>query len=367
MASGSFRFDAFRLDPADRQLTRDGAPVDVNARYLDALVLLVRERGQLVTKDRFHAEVWRGVPVTDEALTQCIATLRRQLGDSAGQPRFIETVPKHGYRFIARVTADADGDAVAAPLAPTPWRELFTLAGAGTAGAAVAGILGGLFYGFAGAAQPGTGAISVMLVLACLTLVIALLGGAGVALGIAAAELVGRRRGYAAVLGGSVGGLIVGAVVKLIGVDAFNLLFGRSPGDITGAVEGALLGGAIGFGAWLGRRAGRGPSTARAMLTTAVTAGAAGMLIARLGGQLLGGSLDLLARSFPGSRLRLDQIGALFGENGFGPVSRMVTGGLEGALFGACLVGAMVAARRRLGGTEPAPEPSRIAKAAIPN
>ena len=103
------------------------------------------------------------------------------------------------------------------------------------------------------------------------------------------------------------------------------------------------------------------------MLATAVTAGAAGMLIAGLGGQLLGGSLDLLARSFPGSRLRLDQIGALFGEAGFGPVSRMVTGGLEGALFGACLVGAMVAVRHRLGRAEPAPEPSPRAKAAIPN
>ncbi|MBA4094801.1 MAG: transcriptional regulator [Candidatus Accumulibacter sp.] len=353
MASGSFRFDAFRLDPADRQLTRNGAPVELNARYLDALMLLVRERGQLVTKDHFLAEVWRGVPVTDEALTQCIATLRRQLGDSAAQPRFIETVPKHGYRFIAALTADGEADVP--PAAAPPWRELFAKAGAGTAGAAAAGILGGLFYGFAGAAQPGVGAISVMLVLACLTLVVALLGGAGVALGLAAAELIGHRRCYALVLGGSVGGLVVGGVVKLIGVDAFNLLFGRSPGDITGAVEGALLGGAIGFGACLGHRGRRTPSTARAMLTTAVTAGAAGMLIARLGGPLLGGSLDLLARSFPGSRLRLDQIGALFGESGFGPVSRMVTGGIEGALFGACLVGAMVAARRRIGRGAPTP------------
>ena len=103
MTSGSFRFDRFCLDPSDRQLSRDDVRVDLNARYFDALALLVREGGRLVSKDRFLDEVWRGVPVTDEALTQCIKTLRRQLGDDASRPRFIETVPKHGYRFIAPV------------------------------------------------------------------------------------------------------------------------------------------------------------------------------------------------------------------------------------------------------------------------
>src|ERR671921_2667650 len=107
-----YSFADFLLDPDDRQLRRDGAPVELNARYLDALALLVREQGKLVTKDRFLDEVWRGVPVTDEALTQCIRTLRRQLGDSASRPRFIETVPKHGYRFIAQVRSD---EPIAAP------------------------------------------------------------------------------------------------------------------------------------------------------------------------------------------------------------------------------------------------------------
>src|SRR5215216_8036332 len=111
MAPGEFRFDRFRLDPGDRQLRRDDEPVELNARYLDALSLLVREAGRLVTKDRFLDEVWRGVPVTDEALTQCIKTLRRQLGDDAARPRFIETVPKHGYRFIAPLNAGDAGPA----------------------------------------------------------------------------------------------------------------------------------------------------------------------------------------------------------------------------------------------------------------
>src|SRR3954469_16952178 len=97
----SVRFEDFELDAGNRQLRRGSEAVDLKGRYFDALALLVGEPGRLVTKDRFMDEVWRGVPVTDEALTQCIRTLRRQLGDDASRPRFIETVPKHGYRFIA--------------------------------------------------------------------------------------------------------------------------------------------------------------------------------------------------------------------------------------------------------------------------
>jgi hypothetical protein len=65
----------------------------------------------------------------------------------------------------------------------------------------------------------------------------------------------------------------------------------------------------------------------------------------------MGGSLDLLARTFPGSRLELDQLGALFGESSFGPISQLVTAALEGALFAGCIVGAMVLARRSLRGS----------------
>ncbi|MEA3016403.1 MAG: hypothetical protein QOI38_1125 [Sphingomonadales bacterium] len=341
-----YRFERFRLDPADRRLSRDGVPVELNARYLDALALLVREAGALVSKDRFMDEVWRGVPVTDEALTQCIRTLRRQLGDAAASPRFIETVPKHGYRFVAAVAGEegAGGGAPAAAAA-SPWRRLLLLGGAGTIGGGAAGLAGGIFYGFVGASQPGAGAVSVLLVLLWLTLAAALTGAAGVAFGIAAAAAAGR--GAWTVAGGALGGLAVGASAKLLGLDAFNLLLGRSPGDVTGGPEGLLLGAAVGLGAWLGAR--RGWSPRRAAAAAAAIGAAAGALVPLAGGRLMGGSLDLLARSFPGSRLRLDPLGAAFGESGFGPVSQVVTGALEGALFGGCVVGAMLAARRSLG------------------
>src|SRR3982751_239680 len=122
--AGCFAFDQFVLDPDDRQLRRGNAEVELNGRYFDALTLLVRESGKLVSKDRFLDEVWRGVPVTDEALTQCVRTLRRQLGEDAMRPRFIETVPKHGYRFIAPVDrVDGDGPPIArTAAAPPAWQ-----------------------------------------------------------------------------------------------------------------------------------------------------------------------------------------------------------------------------------------------------
>jgi DNA-binding winged helix-turn-helix (wHTH) protein len=356
MTSGAYRFERFLLDPRDRQLRHGGHPVELSARYLDALALLVREQGALVSKDRFLEEVWGGVPVTDEALTQCIRTLRKQLGDDAARPRFIETVPKYGYRFIAAVErVDDPLPPSSAPLsqrgdraAASPWRMFFLLGAAGTAGGGLAGLLGGLFYGFAGAAQPlqpGMGAVSVLLVLTCVTAVLALIGGAGVAFGISAAGLLVDRRWMIA--GGALGGLLVGAAVKLLGLDAFNLLVGQSPGDITGAAEGLLLGGAVGLAMWI---AGQGSLALRRNLALAgLAGGAAGLLIALSGGRLMGGSLDLLARQFPQSRLRLDQIGGVLGETGFGPLSQAVTASLEGALFSACVVGAMILARRRWG------------------
>lgn len=345
MTPGSFRFDRFHLDPAERRLCQNGVPLDINARYLDALALMVREQGKLVSKDRFLDEIWSGVPVTDEALTQCIKSLRRLLGDDAARPRFIETVPKHGYRFIAPVendhpmAANAEGNG--------SLRKILLIGGAGTIGGGWAGLVGGLVYGFAGASQPlapGMGAVSVLLVLVCVTILVALMGGAGVSFGIALGAENGPRW-WMSVLGGAAGGFFVGAVVKLLGLDAFTLLLGRTPGDITGAAEGIVLGGAVGLGSWL---AGRTSTLRKGVAAAALIGGIAGVLIISTGGRLMAGSLDLLAQQFPNSRLRLDEIGGVFGESGLGPISQLVTGGLEGALFAACVVAAIGLARREI-------------------
>lgn len=98
--AAGFRFDNFYLDAANRQLWRDGESVALNSKYFDVLLLLVSRSGQLVEKSRIFEEIWSGVFVTDAALTQCIKDIRRQLGDDAANPRYIKTVPKHGYIFI---------------------------------------------------------------------------------------------------------------------------------------------------------------------------------------------------------------------------------------------------------------------------
>jgi len=269
-------------------------------------------------------------------------------------------VPKHGYRFIAPVerhngdtelAVETAGESAARPA--YSWGQFILLGAAGMAGGVLAGFFGGLFYGFAGSSQPlapGMGAASVLLVMLCVTMAVALIGAAGVGFGIAASGFISHQTGPWTIVGGALGGMIVGAVVKLIALDAFNLLLGQSPGDITGAPEGAMLGGAVRLGAWLAGRHADLPSPRRSIAAAAVAGGIGGILSPVAGGLLLGGSLDLLARNVPASRLGLGEIGAILGESGFGPLSQMLTAGLEGALFGACVVAAMLLARRRAGG-----------------
>ena len=363
MTDGAYRFDRFVLEPQDRRLTRDGETVELSGRYFDALVLLVSEPGKLVTKTRFMDEVWRGVPVTDEALTQCIRSLRRLLGDDVSKPRFIETAPKYGYRFIAPVTRE-DGGVASAQVIPAAgavvpdatrptsrgvWDTVFQLGRGGMLGGGAAGLIGGLVYGFAGVAGSAEGGgASALVVVAVLTMAVGLMGGAGVGFGIAAAEFAPGRRGIWAVVGGAVGGLVIGAVVKLVGLDAFTLLFGQSPGGITGAPEGALLGGAVGLAASLANGWAATLLRPVRIAIAGLPAAAAGVVIVLLGGRLMGGSLQLLAERFPQSRLTLDHLGGLFGESGFGLVSQAVTAGLEGGLFGACVVAALMVVRRSL-------------------
>jgi len=351
MAVRRYQFDRFSLDPGERRLFADELPIELNNRYFDALLLLLQNPGVLLSKERFLQEVWRGIPVTDEVLTQCISTLRRQLGDSATQPRLIETIPKHGYRFIAAVNCveDSPSQASASPAAASQadatagaydWRQCWLTLGAGMTGGGIAGVLGGLAFGFAAASQApqnGVGAFSALLVLVALATLLCLIGAAGVVAGIAAARLVVRDFAFAGLVGGAAGGLLVGAFGKLIGQDGFMLLFGQAPGDITGALEGLLLGAAVGLADDLARRFAAGWSIQRNALVAAGLGALAGLLIAATGGKLFGGSLSLLAEVFPGARLHLD----LLGQFAVG-----VTSTLEGAWFSLCLVGALMVARR---------------------
>jgi DNA-binding winged helix-turn-helix (wHTH) protein len=331
-----FKFDRFVVDGSQRQLRCDGAPVEVNSRYLDALLLMVRNPGELITRDRFLDDVWSGIPVTDEALSQCIANLRRTLGDDATRPRFIETVPKHGYRFIApveeRQVEKRFGRQITFPLG---WQGGLSLASAGTLGGGVVGVAGGLLYGLGASPdplRPAVGAASFLIVMLSVNILAAALAGFAIGTGIAAAHRYAGPKVAATALGAASGGLVVGATAKLLGIDAFSVLLGKAPVGLAGGFEGLVLGGAIGLGSHLSiARVRSWPSISGAALTGAI----AGAILPLMGGKLMGSSLDALNEAFPESPLNIDSLGYWFGEDHFGLISQTVFGAFEGFLLGA--------------------------------
>jgi DNA-binding winged helix-turn-helix (wHTH) protein/tetratricopeptide (TPR) repeat protein len=99
----AYKFGDFLLNPADKQLLRDGKPVALPPKVFDALLLLVESQAHLVEKDDFLKRVWPDSFVEEVALAHCISHLRKALRDGTHGCTFIETVPKRGYRFVAAV------------------------------------------------------------------------------------------------------------------------------------------------------------------------------------------------------------------------------------------------------------------------
>lgn len=106
MTTNVFRFNGFELDTARFQLRRAGRPVALEPKAFELLRFLVTNRDRLVTRDEILDVLWAGTFVTPNALTRVVAQLRRALGDEAQEARYIETVPRRGYRFIAPVVVD---------------------------------------------------------------------------------------------------------------------------------------------------------------------------------------------------------------------------------------------------------------------
>lgn len=98
-----YEFGPFRLDPAEHRLTRDGSPASLPPKAFELLLLLVQNSGRLLTKEQIMAALWPGGFVEDANLTVSISLLRKALGGKEGNLRYIETVPKKGYRFVASV------------------------------------------------------------------------------------------------------------------------------------------------------------------------------------------------------------------------------------------------------------------------
>jgi Tol biopolymer transport system component/DNA-binding winged helix-turn-helix (wHTH) protein len=115
-----YEFGRFRLDPAERLVLCEGRPVSLKPKVLDTLILLVENRGRMLDKGELMQRLWPDSFVEEANLTVNISQLRKALGQVEEGERYIETVPKRGYRFVADVRelrADA-GDLVPAPSPP---------------------------------------------------------------------------------------------------------------------------------------------------------------------------------------------------------------------------------------------------------
>ncbi|MGE0443704.1 MAG: winged helix-turn-helix domain-containing protein [Vicinamibacterales bacterium] len=149
MEPEGFEFGDIRVDLRLQTVTRAGEPVALEPKTFDVLRHLLVHRDRLVTKDELLDSVWKDTFVTPNVLTRAVAQLRKALGDDAQEPRYLETVARRGYRFVATVTEP--GPSV--PFTrkePGPSVPVWTIA----LGAMLIGTLGWLGFSRAGVDDP---------------------------------------------------------------------------------------------------------------------------------------------------------------------------------------------------------------------
>jgi DNA-binding winged helix-turn-helix (wHTH) protein len=93
-------FDDIAVDCENFRVRKNGQGVTLTPRAFDVLIFLLKNGGRVVEKQEIFDSVWKDAFVSDNALTKIVKEIRHALGDSAEAPRYIETVPKRGYRFI---------------------------------------------------------------------------------------------------------------------------------------------------------------------------------------------------------------------------------------------------------------------------
>ncbi|MGH9385463.1 MAG: winged helix-turn-helix domain-containing protein, partial [Vicinamibacterales bacterium] len=116
----TYRFGDFSVDLPRMALSRNGQPLLVEPKAFDVLCVLIEHRDRLVTKDELLDAVWKDTFVTPNVLTRVVAQLRKALGDDAQEARYIETVTKRGYRFIAAITIEASSETPVGVRATSP-------------------------------------------------------------------------------------------------------------------------------------------------------------------------------------------------------------------------------------------------------
>ena len=94
------RFGPFQIDPRTWSLSRDGQVVDLSPRLVEILGHLAGHRGAIVTKDELLERFWPDINISDNTLTRAVADIRKALGDSASEPKYVQTLARRGYRFV---------------------------------------------------------------------------------------------------------------------------------------------------------------------------------------------------------------------------------------------------------------------------
>ena len=98
-----YEFGPYVMDARSRILLKDGTTVRLTPKAFDTLFVLVQHASQVVEKEQLLREVWPDIFVEEGILSHNIHGLRKALGDDSSEPRYIETIPKRGYRFVAPV------------------------------------------------------------------------------------------------------------------------------------------------------------------------------------------------------------------------------------------------------------------------
>jgi Tol biopolymer transport system component/DNA-binding winged helix-turn-helix (wHTH) protein len=146
-----FRFGDVSLDVAGREIRRAGERVALEPKAFDLLVILLREAGAVIDKRRLLDEVWADVHVTDGSLARAVTQIRRALGDDPKTPRYVETVPTRGSRFIGQLEAGRDDredrGGVPANEPATSARSLWRDAAVLVTAAALLAMVAGWFWG----------------------------------------------------------------------------------------------------------------------------------------------------------------------------------------------------------------------------
>src|SRR5215207_4367616 len=121
-----YEFGPFRLDADERLLSREGHPIALPPKVYETLSVLVGSDGRVLTKDELMRAIWPDTVVEEANLAHNISELRKALGDSPETPRYIQTLPRRGYRFIAEVRRHEEGQegAIGGPIAPRPTSEV---------------------------------------------------------------------------------------------------------------------------------------------------------------------------------------------------------------------------------------------------